>query len=336
MIRSKNLGNGLTRSVNYSDDGIAVDSKNPSFGYFFNAVYGVDMNQNGSFSGTPDDVYLENTEWTTSAITGNWNFASSTQAQSGSVSISGTLTSDGDIAQIKRSSSIDLSNYESISGYIYVTASDVNDDIFIYAWDTVAGQIVGNIVSVFDYIRTSILNQWIEFIIPISDMGLSASSIDTIRLEVSSASPPFKFYIDTLKIQESGGNLRYRIEPSTNSVLHVQQFKLYLRATGEGKYDMKKFLGLSLLSPIVFRVGISGTVLPAGNFLGLGDLLLITPATFQLLDDGVNSNFFVNFNYSTQFVLNSRTGDFIDILINDDFSSLDLFNVTYWGNTYLI
>ena len=320
--------------ISYDEFGNALDTPSPIFGYFENVNFGRDMAQDARFTGTPDDVYLDNAEWTMSAIAGTWDFASTTQVQSGTVSIDGTLTNTGSIAQAQRSTPIDLNNYDALSGWVYIDRRTNGDCINIYAYDTTGAAVIGNAICLNDYIEETDLNVWQPFNIPFEDMGIETETIDTLRFEVVDASPLFNFYLDTIQIQESG-SLIYKVEPPSGTWLEVNSLNVEIVRTGVVDYDVNKFAGLTITNPSIFNVIIGGTSLPTGTQRNLSDFLNITNTTYQsITQDTANTNCFFNTQYNPPIRLKSETSDALEVVLSDKYDDLDVLQVSYYGQVY--
>jgi hypothetical protein len=163
-----------------------------------------------SASGTPDNVYIDDptTNWTNSTLSGTWDFASTAiTPQGGTECIDGTSTVDGDQIQIERSSDLDMGSYEAVSGYIYLTKYNATRNSILLSLGN-ADTVQGNSVNIGDYIDTGSLNAWQQFTIPKADLGITDQDIDQFNITVGNTSgQPADFYLDTLNIEESGGQL---------------------------------------------------------------------------------------------------------------------------------
>jgi hypothetical protein len=136
-----------------------------------------------------EDVHdgLDHTYWTASNIVDTsfeFNSIVRNHTPGGSQSIYYSLVGNGDVCQFRRPEGmLDLSQYSSLSGWIYVTSWGGGDNLQFYGWDVGSDTIVGNSVNLSAYINTGTLNAWQEFIIPLTDMALDGESIDGIRIQ---------------------------------------------------------------------------------------------------------------------------------------------------------
>lgn len=328
------LNNGSQLRVsNYDSNGNNINDSFVAFGYYENETFGKQVNQDGLYSGTPDTIYDENIEWTMSAVVGAWNFDSLTNPFNGTKCIDGTLTADGDIAQALRGTPIDLSNYVAISGQIRIEAIGAVDDLQIYAWDTVGASIIGNSVNISDYVEITTLNEYQAFNIPLADMGIETETISAIRFEVVDTNPPFKFRLDYIRVQEAGGNLAYTVPAPSGFRLEILETTLSIisSAAYTGKIDPLTILGLTLTNPIVFQLGVAGTVLPTGAFGAVDDWVEQGFALSHYGDD-TSTAVQLRLQYPKPIILNSATNDFVRLLNSDNLGGLAKFTVSYAGN----
>ena len=176
---------------------------------FINPTFGVDLAITAGFFALEGDVtsfaqeviYTENAEWTTSSVSGVWDFASAAQTHAGIVSIDATGTVNNSTAQLAKGSSYSLSNSSALSGWIYITAWPVTGvkEVNIQGWNTSAVG-VGSKVNIGNYINTALFNTWQKFTISLSDISLVGTTIDAIRIttvDTGQGSAP-DYYLDDI------------------------------------------------------------------------------------------------------------------------------------------
>jgi len=120
----------------------------PEFHPFLNDNFGTAMNQNASFSGTPEIIHNggTSTEWDATAIAGTWNFA-----DSGRISITTANNNDQASFAEENALTIDMSGFTALTGNVDLDVySDVNNSIIIQF--DLAGVNVGNSVDLNDFI----------------------------------------------------------------------------------------------------------------------------------------------------------------------------------------
>lgn len=351
MIKSTitDIKNGISAGIdenNESGNGLIVSSR-PQFEYdfqhrnFINPTYGIEMNQNATFGGTPILVYDENVgsgsgEWNTSAISGTWTFNSATQHYNGSVSIDGSAAITNSVAQFAPGAgSFSFTGYVAITGWVYLTSWKAGSHIDIYGWNTTTGTIVGTAVNIANYINTGTLNVWQRFIIPISDMNLTDQTINTLHIQVIGTPPP-DFFLDYIRIQETGGPIIYRLDPLYDETMHVCSLNFTFAGPYTGittvagatenatftnlSYD--KILGLTLTNGLIYiRIQNNKSVV-SFNIKTLFDFLSLSNTdVVNFFGDGTNALLKLRLQFLYPVKLVGKTLDYISISVNDDLSS---------------
>jgi hypothetical protein len=233
---------------------------------------GLNANVDASFSGTPDGIHngTDSVLWTASALSGTWDFASTTQAQAGTKSIEAINTVNNDEAQLERGSTITPSDYEAMTGYIYITAWPGSGTKDVELRARLAGVDVGNSVNLSDYITVGTLNTWQKFTIPLADLGLGGDPIDQLivkTIDIGGGAAP-DYYLDTLQWEETGSEI-FSVTADTGSKFYGTDMTIVMADAYDGtlasashpniKYN--QLLGLSkLTNGIVFRLTADDTV----------------------------------------------------------------------------
>lgn len=304
----------------------------------------IEANKNAAFSGTPDGVHNggDNAYWTASALSGTWDFASTTVAQQGSASIDATSTVDNSVAQFERSSSINAANYAAITGYIYITGwpgGGGAKDVLLRVRE--AGADIGNSVNLSNYINTGILNSWLKFSIPFEDLVLGSNDFDQILITTRSTgggSAP-DYYLDTIQVEETG-SYTFSVIPDNGTKLHVSRLSMVMVDAYNGtladsshpniKYN--QFLGVSKLSNgINFRLVTDGITRFNGIFKQHADFLTFPGLTTTSGGDATNTWIKYDILFDYPFVLDSRTSDSFTMTLSDDLSGLLYFRVFVRG-----
>jgi hypothetical protein len=306
---------------------------------FINPTYGINMNIEVSFGGTPVKIHNggDTVLWTGSAIIGtNWNFADIAQnhTPAGAASISGTLLTQGDVAEFDRGSNLNLSGYTALTLWIYVdsgwTALDVLD---IVGWDTATGMEVGSPVDLGDYINIGDTGVWQQVVIPFSDMSLVGETLDALRIIYTVRDGvKLSVYIDDIQFEETGSPELYTVSPGKQKWLHVYNMMVSVADAYTGtladatmpKLPYNSILGLSALtsgirwarveegkrvSTFVLRKLMDAMELPSASIVNYGD-------------DGTNVWFTLNFQFTEPVILKSENEDRLEVTINDDMSGL--------------
>jgi len=314
--------------------------------FFINPTYGTEMNQNGSgFEDIEELIYSENdgtpNEWDWTSIVGLWDFVSATHVYSGNVSIDGTQTGNGSVSQSDHGSLFDLSNYNVLTGYIYLTGWSVTGtkQVLIYGWNTGTGTIVGNSVNIGDYINTVMLNTWQRFIIPLDDLNLSGQNVDSIRVQNVSTGGGLApdFYLDVIEFSgtigiDSTGILEYTIEPDYNSWLHVcglnmiivDEYDSTLANSTMPKLPYNTLLGVPELdNGILLQVKSGGKFLFVEVFKTLFDFISLTPMHADCYgSDGTYTWLKLCLQFAQPITLKSEEVDKLSLTVRDDLSQL--------------
>jgi hypothetical protein len=228
-----------------------------------------------SASGTPDNVYVDDptTNWTNNTLSGTWDFASTAiTPQGGTECIDATGTVDGSMAQIERTSDLDMSGYTSVSGYIYLTSFNTNRHSITLSLGN-SDVIQGNSVNIDDYIDTGLLNSWQAFTIPKEDMGILDQDIDQVNITTNSSSgQPPDYYLDTINIEQSGGQLFSVAIPKG---LTFELFSInYMFQDNITQLEPNQIMGVSkLTNGIVIRTEVGGRATFGAGVRSFAELL---------------------------------------------------------------
>lgn len=353
-------GRGRRNKASVSNDGfLRVDTKpyyeyKNAVRYFVSDEYGRNMNVNASPSASiTENVYDggDNVYWTASSVNGTPDdFVLSSPDQNhtdgGSLSFHYALPEDGDIAQFAKGSNLDLTSYNALTGWIYLTDWDQTGtkNILFYGYDTVTGTIVGNSVGLSNYINTSDLNTWQPFTITLNALGLVNTTIDSIRtqaVDIGIGNAP-RGYLDDLKLTGSilsdrPSPVRYRLEPNTGEYLIVESLNFVLvreynpTITNSNMYGLSHddILGFIPDNGILYR-RYSEEELEFNVLLKtLFDLISIPDMTItDAWYDGTNTLIKIRYPFVEQAILKYSLRDYIELRISDNFSSFSQFRVS--------
>ena len=305
---------------------------------FTNPTYGVDINQNIGFGGTPELIHNggDTSAWGTTAVSGAWDFADTTTPDTGSAcfSLTGGNNNDNALFEDSGGGSVDMSNYAAISGRIRLdTYSGVNHSISISAG--LAGVPVGISVLIDSYIDTAIIGSYQSFIINVDDMLLGAETIDeiTITLNRSGGSKP-TFRIDGFQIEETGGSETWSVVPKVGTVTTLFGVRLMFADALASTVTNGTMHGLSynkLLNLTQLTNGINAGFVVNNevtfNFIGrdLSDFLFVGFDISNAISDGTNTLITLDVDLKERVVLDHRQRDHARIIVSDDLSGLSLF-----------
>lgn len=354
MLRTIITDNQNKKSVKVSDDNFLYVVSKDYYSWdnyvvpFVNDTFGNDLSINASPSGATEQIHngIDSVLWTASSITGTWVFDSTNQAHSGTKSINGTSTVNNDVAQIAKGSNLDLTDYTSLSGWIYITSWSLVGvkEVNIQGWDVGVGA-VGTIVDIGDYVVKNDLNVWQKFTIPLSDMTLATSIIDAIRISINSiggGTPP-DFYLDDIQFQSAGmgpGTQIYTVNSIAGKVLRVNKiawnfvinYDSSLADSAMPKLSYDDLLGQSLDGGLVYNRRQNGEVKSAIIVRTLLDLTE-RPNTniVNVFYDGTNTYLKAEWEFIEPQELYYPPRDRLRITISDDLSVFEVINVRIIG-----
>jgi len=311
----------------------------PSSRFFTNETYGTDMNQNVAFGGTPEGVNNggDDTWWTPSAISGSWDFTSTGQAYDGTHSIDGTASQSSTAFDLVRGASIDLTDYTTLTGYIYIEGWD-----FFGSNLTIQGRIggtdLGISVNINDYVDTNNYDSWQQYQIPLVDLGLTGLTIDTFR--VTNESRNNNFYLDLIQIQQTGGGLIYTVTPDLGCWCFIKKIRMTMvrgvpstledNSMPAVSYD--SMLGATLTNGLLFRATIEGKVHDSMLLKTFSNMLELAGVTIiENFSDGTNTMVSVEREFEKPLKLKASSRDRLEMTLQDDMTSFELFRVNVCG-----
>jgi hypothetical protein len=308
--------------------------------FFSNPTFGVNLNQNAAFGGTPDGIHngTDSVLWTASALSGAWDFASTAQSNSGTRSIDATSTTNGDQALFSRSSAVSSASYTAISGFVYLTTFNATrHEIQITL--RLAGANSSLTLDITDFVDVGQLDTWQKWVIPF-DTILPTGSIDELLIQTvrASGNQP-DYYLDDIQLEETG-SIVYTCEPARGVRYEFDTLELFLVDALDTtllngtmpnlSYD--KILGLPALSGgINLRLTTESEVRFSGTFSDLGDILF---AAFEIIDigcDGTNTFLKLRAKLSDFVVMRSESRDKIELTLSDNLSGLLRFRANIRG-----
>ncbi len=152
---------------------------------------------------TAVDIYRENVEWTSSAVGGTFNLASTNFPYEGTKDIEGTAVIAGNYVQLVAPSPIDLATVNNLTLYIRSKATWVSTKALQLTWFNVADQL-GNTITIrtgqfgFD---SSITSTYQQIQIPIGLFDLGGVAIDRLRITCVGGGAAIGMYIDAITLQ---------------------------------------------------------------------------------------------------------------------------------------
>jgi hypothetical protein len=320
---------------------------------FAHDTYGIEMAQDAAY-GAGELLIHDGTDtaaWTFSEPVGTkWIADSTDRAYDGTKALKCDNPNIGDIMQVINNvgpgDDIDMTgNYVALTMWINVDKDWAGgDSISVYAH--VGGALVGNAVYLENYFASGSYDNWQYIDIPLTDMGIEASSIDAFRFENEAReggkSP--KFYIDELTLQASGEPIDFEIEPDPGTWFHIKSFQTtFVDAYSADNADSTmphlsydQILGMTPTVGFVREQYRENKANPVSRkrFTNLMDMLSLHGATItNHISDGTNTLITVTQDLPEGMIvtLKSENLDRIVYYIEDDFSQLLYFRVTASG-----
>lgn len=313
---------------------------------FINPVNGANMAVDAAIGGTPVGIHngTDSILWTASALSGVWNFASTAQAHTGTKSIDATGTLNSNQALIQGGSTVDMTNYAAISGWIYITAWPNQGTKDVRLQTRLAGTLLGNTVDLSTYIDVNELNVWQKFIVPKADLGLNGSTIDELIITTidGGAGDAPDYYLDDIQIEETGGGVVYSVKPTDGSLFEVHSISLFMADALTGNYpnniSYNKLLNLaSLPNGVSFNASEKGEVVFSSSFRDFADVMELPTSHIQGGSDGTNTWIKITYDLRDSYLtLDPRTNDSMRVVLNDDLTGLLRFRMLAHGLDELI
>lgn len=310
-----------------------------------NDTFGNEMAVDASFSGTPDGIHngTDSIWWTGSALTGVWDFVSTTNPRSGTKCIDATGTVNSDQALFTRSSTIDLSAYTAITGFIRLESWGSGTK-HVEMQARLAGVLVGLSVFIDDFIDTNSLNTYQKYTISLATMGIELETIDEIvitTIKTNGSNPDYR--IDDWQIEQIGSPIEFTIEAPTGFIYFIDSvylnyadvLNITLLNNSVPNIDHQKILGLaSLPNGIVFQRIRQQEVIFSATIKNIGDSVKGGANISTIISDSATNNtcLTIRVDFDTPVLLDSALGDKIAIIINDDMTDLTSFTSIATGS----
>lgn len=265
--------------------------------------------------------------WAATATTGSWVFNSIDQAFTGTKSISGVSTVDGDTARFD-GTIFNPNNYISLNFRVYISqfnstgTKSVNVQLY-----TSSNTATGGTVNLLEYVLPSQEGVWQLASVPLSAFGDLGTDVARLDIVVGNTQGnPIDFYLDDIQFI-SGGGREFRISPVDNEVCSIYTLDLVVLSTDTttriNDINPVGFLfGAALTEGIVFKTN-QINYRPFSYTLTRNFDLITFPggSTSGVYGDGTTAMLKFTLTYPDPVELNPKTGDSLSIIVNDDLSS---------------
>ncbi len=314
-------------------------SFNPEFHPFLNDSFGTAMNQNISFSGTPEIIHNggSTTEWTGSTIAGTWNFA-----DGGKVTITSANNNDqADFAEENVTTTIDMSGFTTLTGKVDLDTYNVNNNSINVSFN-ISGTSVGNSVDLNDYIDTGNFSEQ-NFVIPKADLGITTQVLDGMSLVMVRAGggpkPTVKF--DDIQFEQTGDSAVFKATTPLGTRFHITEIRIRmedafdctLANSSVPNFPINQLLGVSSLSNgIVFSRVQEGKTLFSVVLKNLGDFEATGSDRINEGGNATNSGFTLIVKFPEPIVLEGgESENYLSFTINDPLNGLTRFTAAARG-----
>ncbi len=325
----------------------AANNRVPAVVAFFNPTHGIDMNVNAGFSGTPEGVHNggDDVQWTGSNIDGvSTTFDSTDVFYAGAASVKVSNPVVGNSWQFLSASTVDGSDYVALTARVYINNGwDGNDDIEIYAWDSVGGVEVGTRVKLASYIDELQFKVWHPMVIALCDMAIEGATFDAIRMELvakTAAGPTF--YIDKMQLEEEGNPIAFDIVAPRGKTLYIEKIRFTFVSTKPAtllngtvanvSYD--EFAGIpALTNGLTLQTMIDGEISFSAGTRQLIDFIAFGVDRVDTFGDADSTTIVLETIEAVPIILKEGSDqNFLRAIISDDLSALLRFYTVVVGS----
>lgn len=319
----------------------------PEFHPFLNDTFGTAMNQNVTFSGTPEIIHNggSSTEWTGSTIQGTWNFA-----DLGKVTITSANNNDEASFAEETPTTIDMSGFTALTGKVDLDVYSSINNSMIIQFDN-AGTDVGNSIDLNDFIDTGDFTEQ-NFVIPKADLGLTTQLLDGMTIiitRLAGTKPTIKF--DDIQFEQTGNPAIFTASTPLGTIFKVTELRIAIADNITGittvagatetatvpNLSFDDFMGITspLTNGIIFKRVAKGKTLFSVTIKQIGDFLSTGSNLINHISDGTNTFITLLIEFPEPIVLDGSTEDALTFTINDDLSGLLQFTAAARGSIQL-
>ncbi len=337
------LGSGLEASVIEPEGlipGLVTFSKDifdyeTIFKPFLSDNFGSALNQNIAFSGSPEGVYdgTDSALWAASAISGTWDFVSTTNPNGGTKCVEAISVQDNDEALFEDGTNTDFSNFVALSGAIRLEKFSAAGEKHIEARFRLNGVNVGNAVNIDDFIDVGILDSYQTFGITKASFGIASDTVDELVIKVISTGggPAPDFRLDDLQIEAAGGDEEYSVFPNGGTFLEILELRLVLvdgldstlaNATIPNIAYNQLLAVSTLTNGILVQHIKDGAVRFGANIKQLSDFIQAGFEIVTLNGNATTTWLVISLVFNTPIVLDSRQDDSMRVTIQDNLAGL--------------
>lgn len=304
------------------------------------------LNVDGSASGATDGIHdgTDSVLWTGTALSGTWDFASTTQFNSGAMSVDATATVNGDQAQFERSSAIDSGNFAILTGAVYLEKYNATRNSIPINF-LLAGVPNGLTVNLGDFINTATLNAWQSFTIPLCDFEVTGD-IDQMVVETATTSgfTP-EYYLDDLDLRAGGGEV-FTAQVPKDRTFRLTKMEVTFRddidlfATVGANENATAWsinpdgiMGLSALTNgLAVRSVVDGVTGQSAVLRNMADMLYTVFSVSNVFAQGTDAIVKLESSVDTVIFFDGAQDDRVELVISDDMTGLTDFRAILRGD----
>lgn len=300
---------------------------------FLNALHGDNFAKDGSAGGATETIHDggDSVGWTGSIVSGTWDFADTTDPDTGTNHISITLANNNDQADFDTGSPVDASAFSICRIRVNLQAYNAPQNSMQLSFN-IGGVPVGFTVDLEDYLDPSVIGSYQTASVPLSDLGIDAATVDgcSILIGRSGGAKP-TIYFDNFELRGSGG-LVFTVFPDNGTRFYIKllRFVFIDVVTGSAAKAYDKILAATLTNGITINRESAGVTTIGRSILNIADFAKFgaTISDESFLDDGTNTMlvFDIMFEDESQ-VIDSKTNDKFSLTLNDDLSGMIEANV---------
>jgi len=310
---------------------------NPEFHPFLNDDFGVAMNQNVTFSGTPEIIHNggSSTEWTGTAIQGTWNFADSAK-----ITITSANNNDEASFAEETPTTIDMSGFTALTGKVDLDIYNPVNNSIIIQFDN-AGTLVGNSIDLNDFIDTGDFSEQ-SFVIPKADLGLTTQLLDGMTITITrtgGTKPTIKF--DDIQFEQTGNPAVFKATTPIGTRFHITEIRIRIEDAFNStladatvpNIPFDAFLGVAALTNgIVFSRVAKGKTLFSVTLRDVSDFLATGSNMINISGNATNTGFTLLVEFPEPIILEGgESENFLSFTINDNLSGLTKFTAAARG-----
>ncbi len=312
-------------------------------------VTDTDLTCDGDVCPDGDEAFTVGPAWTFTQPVGgaDWVEDDPGQFHNGTQSLYCNRAEVGDVMQLQNVNGEDVvmtSQFVALSMWVYVNNNWAGGDSFsVYAM--VDGAQEGDKVYLEDYFPYGTDDQWHYINIPLSDMGLASSTLDSFRFECESiqGTKP-RFYLDEITLQASGTAVDFTVEPDKGTWFHIKAFQTTFVDAHDSEQanstvphlSYEKILDVTPTTGYIYKRYSEGNADPISEarITSLMDLLSYPYSEItNVIADENNTLVTISNTYPAgmAFVLKAEELDKIVYSVEDDFSGLLYFRICVQG-----